>query len=161
MRNPLGNSMTPLRVLPILAGLVLACHSSPWPVPAVPLVTPDSAMGAIAGAVIDRQSRDGIRSALVDLQSLSAVSGVAPSGIRADSAGLFSFSALLPGQYRVIARALGYLPLDTLCQVQRGQVDTLVLFLNRDIVGPIEVRPRHEHTATAERSRKAFDLRCG
>jgi carboxypeptidase family protein len=142
-----------LRVLPILAGLVLACHNSPWPVPAVPHVTPDSAMGAIVGAVIDRQSREGIRSALVDFQSLSA--GGALRSIRADSAGLFSFSALLPGQYRVIARAPGYLPLDTLCQVQRAQVDTVVLFLNRDIVGPIEVRPRHEQTATAERSRKA------
>ena len=155
MRDSLGNSVTTLRVFPILAGLVLACHGSSWHTPAVPHVTPDAEMGAIVGAVIDRQSRDGIRSALVGLQSLSAVSGVAPSGIRADSAGLFSFSALLPGQYRVIARALGYLPLDTLCQVQRGQVDTLVLFLNRDIVGPIEVRPLHEQTGTAERSRKA------
>jgi hypothetical protein len=92
---------------------------------------------------------------LVGLRPVAADSLAQSTAIRTDSAGKFSFSTLLPGRYRVIARAIGYLPLDTVCQVLEGKVDTLVLVLDRAIVGRISVRPLHERPAAPNHSERS------
>ncbi len=148
-RIPLGNSMTSLRALLALAWVAVACNCSRWPAPVLPRVTPATSTGAVVGAVVTWQNGRPIEGATVELrlQGDSSVTGATPIAIRTDATGTFSLPSLLPGEYWVGTRAIGYLPLTTLCQVEGGQVDTLILMLDVDVAGPIHVRPAHDQFA--------------
>jgi Carboxypeptidase regulatory-like domain len=132
-----------------LTWIAVACGGSRWPTPRVPQVTPASSTGTVVGAVVAWQDGHPIEAATVELrlQTDSGLSGESPIAIRTDATGVFSMSSLLPGEYWVGTRAVGYLPLTTLCQVQAGQVDTLILMLDVQVAGPIQVRPTHDQFA--------------
>ncbi len=68
--------------------------------------------------------------------------------VSVDTMGTFTVPALAPGRYRIMARAIGYLPLDTTCRVERERVDTVLLMLEAEVAGPIRVRPAHDRFAT-------------
>lgn len=141
--------MTNLRALLSLAWVALACNCSPWPAPVLPRVTPATSTGAVVGAVVTWQNGRPIEGATVEfrLQADSSAPGTSPIDIRTDATGTFSLPSLLPGEYWVGTRAIGYLPLTTLCQVEGGQVDTLILMLDAEGAGPIPVRPPHDQFA--------------
>jgi hypothetical protein len=72
--------------------------------------------GALSGLVIDADTRSPIGQAVVEVTERASARVVT-------SAGHFAFTALPPGQYRVVVRAMGYTPIHTELDVPpRGQV---------------------------------------
>lgn len=97
-----------LRVALLGLALVLAgCAGSPAPPSAsestgepAGIPAPDTETGAVAGTVVDDESRPipGARVAVVETQTSTT----------ADATGAFTVNGLAPGTYRLIAEALGY-----------------------------------------------------
>jgi hypothetical protein len=152
MRGPLGNrkpgDSTSTRTLVLLAS-VAACSGAHWPASPLPPVPAGATRGAIVGALVDwstGKALDG-EAARIVVQARSSATAILPDTLRPRPDGSFALSSLQPGEYRIAARAIGYLSLDTLCHVEAGQVDTLVLMLDAALAGEIRARPLQDRYA--------------
>jgi len=154
-RNPLGNSLTTLRAYTVFLTGLLACGRPSWPAPPPPSVTPPPQQGAIVGTVVDWLDGKPIARSpnepRIEAQSTDA-RWFMPT---LDTRGTYAITGLLPGHYRISVRAVGYLPLNTTCEVTGGHVDTLILMLDRAAAGPVRVRPLHDRYAKVRPGGKA------
>ena len=126
---------------------VVGCAVQDWPTPVLRAVTPDTTRGAIVGTVVQWSDGQPLASPQLSVQSEDASATGPSSQVAMDSGGVFAIPSLAPGKYRVVVRALGYLPIDTSCLVQGGRVDTLVLMLDVDVIGRPPLRPAHDRFA--------------
>ena len=85
------------------------------------------------------------KSVHLEIESIDGL-GTSPQPVL-DSSGTYAARDLIPGRYRIAVHALGFLPVDTACQVSAGQVDTVVLMLDPAVAGTLHVRPAHDRYA--------------
>jgi hypothetical protein len=152
MGGPLGNSKlggsTSRRALVLFASLT-ACAGPRWPASPLRPVPSKATRGSIIGALVDWSNGEALDgdAARIVVQARSSATSTSADTLRPRPDGGFALSSLQPGEYRIAARAVGYLPLDTLCRVQAGQVDTLVLMLDAVSAGSMRVRPLEDRYA--------------
>ena len=128
---------------------VFGCAGLHWPAQSVPLVAVDLSHGALVGTVVSWTAGEPLSIAQVTFQPDSTLSPTPPALIPLDTMARFAIPSLAPGRYRLIARALGYIPLDTTCQVEAGKVDTLIVMLDAQVAGTLQIRSVHDPFAAS------------
>lgn len=145
--------MNPFKISSLLLSAIFVCFSvsaNPTPEPAP--------TGSIGGMLLEQGSNDPIGNMTVFVFKENASTPI--KVVNTDEKGVFIFSDMLPGEYRIEASFLGFLPFEDVVQVlanQKTQLGKITLKANSRILKSFEITGR-QSTMKMDVDKKVFTV---